>query len=102
MTEEQEKQERLKAAKELSDSALLFYLQNHYEEAEPLFQEVLSIYQQYIGEKYIEYANTLHNLALLYSKQRQIEKAEPLFEQAKIILKAATRNQFFINNQRRH
>jgi tetratricopeptide (TPR) repeat protein len=70
----------------LTEAALLLnktgcYLDDRarYSEAEPLYQQALSIREQQLGPDHPNTATTLNNLAVLYRSQGKYEQAEPLY-----------------------
>ena len=72
-----------------SEAAALFdqagrYLQERgrYEQAAPLLQRALAIYEQLVGVEHPLTATSLHNLALLSERQGKYEQAEPLYRRA--------------------
>jgi tetratricopeptide (TPR) repeat protein len=73
----------------LTEAALLLnktgcYLDDRarYSEAEPLYQQALSIREQQLGPDHPNTATTLNNLAVLYRSQGKYEQAEPLYVRA--------------------
>jgi tetratricopeptide (TPR) repeat protein len=56
--------------------------QGKYEEAEPLYQRALDIFEQKLGPNHPHIAFTLHNLANLYRDQGKDQRAEPLYQRA--------------------
>ncbi|MCY7276218.1 MAG: CHAT domain-containing protein, partial [Phormidesmis sp. CAN_BIN44] len=59
-----------------------------YSDAEPFYQQALSIYKTALGEKHPNVATSLNNLAALYSDQGRYRDAEPFYQQALSIRKA--------------
>jgi tetratricopeptide (TPR) repeat protein len=61
-----------------------YYLYEHaqYEQAKPLFERALAIYEQVLGPNHPHTATSLNNLAGLYQSQSDYEQAKPLFERA--------------------
>jgi len=53
-----------------------------YEEAEPLYERALHIFEQVLGPEHSDVAQSLNNLAILYCEQGRYEEAEPLYERA--------------------
>lgn len=68
-----------------------------YREAEPLFQEALSIYRDQFGDSSAEtlrerdpnVATSLNNLASLYQAQGRYKDAEPLYQESLSIWREA-------------
>jgi tetratricopeptide (TPR) repeat protein len=60
-----------------------------YAEAQPLFQQALTIREKTLGPEHTDVATSLNELALLYHDQGQYGKAEPLFQRAVAIYKKA-------------
>ncbi len=60
------------------------YLQarGQYQEAEPLLQQALAIYERTLEPDHPDVATSLHDLATLYWEQGKYAQAEPLFQQA--------------------
>lgn len=46
--------------------AILYYEQEHYEQAESLFQRVLRIIEQTLGPEHLELARALNNVGSFY------------------------------------
>ncbi|HEY9749534.1 MAG TPA: tetratricopeptide repeat protein [Allocoleopsis sp.] len=69
-------------ATSLNNLALLYESQGRYEEAEPLYLQVLELDKHLLGEDHSDVATSLNNLALLYTYQGRYEEAEPLHLQA--------------------
>jgi tetratricopeptide (TPR) repeat protein len=53
-----------------------------YNEAEPLFQEALTIIRASLPPNHPQLANHLNNLAFLYESQGKYNEAEPLYLEA--------------------
>ena len=53
-----------------------------YEQAEPLYQQTLSIFEQTLGPEHPQVAFPLGGLADLYREQGRYEQAEPLYQRA--------------------
>ncbi|ACK65282.1 TPR repeat-containing protein [Rippkaea orientalis PCC 8801] len=66
----------------LTNLAGLYSFQGRYKEAEPLYQQVLSMTQKLLGIEHPDVATSLNNLAGLYESQGRYEAAEPLYQQA--------------------
>ncbi|HZU03769.1 MAG TPA: tetratricopeptide repeat protein, partial [Ktedonobacteraceae bacterium] len=60
------------------------YLSEHawYNEAEPLFQRALRIWEQLLGPEHPNVAYPLNDLATLYVEQGKYRQAEPLYQRA--------------------
>lgn len=69
------------AAMVLNNLAITYDKMGRYEQAEPLFREVLRLWEQFVGKQHPEYAATLNNLAALYYHNQEYEKAEALYLQ---------------------
>ena len=70
----------------LNDLAFLYSSQGRYEEAEPLYKQALSLYQQvFSGKHHPIIATIINNLAALYELQGRYEEAEPLCRQALLL-----------------
>src|SRR3989442_3081375 len=69
----------LSEAKSLIYRAILYWKKGKYEEAEPLYERALAIYEHVPGEEPPDTASTLNNLANLYTDQGKYEVAEPLY-----------------------
>ena len=72
----------LQRASQLNRQAIELYQQGRYSDAEPLFEESLTIRQEQLGERHPDVATTLNNLATLYEAQRRYGEAEPLLQLA--------------------
>jgi len=61
-----------------------WYLQDRarYEQAAPLYQRALAIYEQQLGPTHPDTATSLNNLAQLYQDQGKYPEAEPLYQRA--------------------
>jgi len=70
------------AGRLLNETAYYLYQKANYEEALPLYQEVLKIDEQVLGKQHPYYAQSLNNLAGLYRAQGQYEQALPLNQEA--------------------
>ncbi len=57
-----------------------------YEQAEPLYQRALAIWEKQVGPEHPNTAANLNNLALLYQAQGKYEQAEPLYQRALAIV----------------
>ena len=62
--------------------AQLYWDQDRYDEAEPLFKRSLAIDEKALGPDHPGVATTLNNLALLYSDQARYDEAEPLYKRS--------------------
>lgn len=87
---EQSEENELNLAIGLDNLAELYRHQGRYEEAEPLFEQVLAIWRKHLGGNHINVATSISNLALLYAAQGRYEEARPLFEQSLSIKRAQT------------
>ncbi|MGB3188457.1 MAG: CHAT domain-containing protein, partial [Limnoraphis sp.] len=76
-------------ANSLNNLALLYSDQGRYDEAEPLYQRSLAIYEKALGGNHPDVANSLHNLALLYRDQGRYSEAEPLYQRSLAIREKA-------------
>ena len=56
-------------AESLNNLAILYFYQGKYEQAEPLYQRALAIYEQQLGALHPNTATSLNNLAALYNTQ---------------------------------
>jgi tetratricopeptide (TPR) repeat protein len=66
----------------LNDMANLLKSQGKYEEALPLYQRALAIYQKSLGPEHPWMATTLNNMAILHYSQGKYEEALPLYQRA--------------------
>ena len=66
----------------LNNLATIYDNTGRYSEAEPLFEEALSIRRRLLGADHPDTAVSLNNLAGLYRIQGRYDDAEPLFEEA--------------------
>ena len=81
-------QEALAQAKRLNQQAMELYQQGKYNEAIPLAEKALAIFEKVLGENHLDVATSLNNLALLYQFQGRYSESEPLYQQALAIYKA--------------
>ena len=72
----------LELAAVLTRAANYVCLRAQYDQAEPLYQQALSICEQRLGRDHPQVAFPLHGLAGLYSEQGDYEQAEALFRRA--------------------
>lgn len=70
------------AARLLSQTGKILSDQAEYEEAEPLLQRALLIYEQILGPEHPDTVKSLNNLAQLYQTQSRYEEAEVLWQRA--------------------
>ena len=66
----------------LNSLAVLYKDQGRLREAEPLFQESLTMRQRLFPEDHPDVATSLNNLAVLYKDQGRLREAEPLFQES--------------------
>jgi tetratricopeptide (TPR) repeat protein len=66
----------------LYNLANLYYQQNKYAKAEPLFQRALQIREQRLGPDHLKVASSLTGLALLYEARLKLAKAKQLYQRA--------------------
>jgi CHAT domain-containing protein/Flp pilus assembly protein TadD len=66
----------------LNNLAHLYQVQGKYQQAEPLLQRSLVIYEKALGNEHPDVARSLNNLALLYQAQGKYQQAEPLYLRA--------------------
>jgi tetratricopeptide (TPR) repeat protein len=66
----------------LHDLAVFYGKQGKYEQAEPLYQRALTIFERVLGPDHPDTARNLHDLAALYADQGKYEQAEPLYQRA--------------------
>jgi tetratricopeptide (TPR) repeat protein len=72
-------------ATSLNRLARLYYKQEQYALAEPLYKRALAINEKAFGPESPDVAANLNNLAYLYDKQGQYALSEPLFKRAMAI-----------------
>ena len=68
----------------MNQQVVEFCQQGQYEQAETLFQQVLTSQEKVLGLEHPDTLGTRHNLAALYRQQGQHERAEILFQQTLI------------------
>jgi len=66
----------------LNEAGLALRYAGKYQEAFPLYQNVLEIREKVLGKQHKDYAESLNNLAELYQEQGQYEKAFQLYQEA--------------------
>ena len=76
--------------------AQTYYLEEHYAEAEPLYQRSLPIWEAVLGGDNPELATTLDNLAVVYAAQEKFALAEPLYRRSQALRQKA--NVLSLNN----
>jgi tetratricopeptide (TPR) repeat protein len=76
-------------ANSLNNLAKLYYSQEKYNQAEPLYQQVLAINRANLPPNHPSLATSLNNLALLYQSQGKYNQAEPLYQEALAIDRAS-------------
>ncbi|AFY68662.1 Tetratricopeptide TPR_1 repeat-containing protein [Thalassoporum mexicanum PCC 7367] len=69
-------------ANRMNNQATLYSAQGHYELAEPLLQQVLTIRQELYGDEHTHVADSLNNLGALYYNQAKFAEAEPIFQKS--------------------
>jgi tetratricopeptide (TPR) repeat protein len=62
----------------MNNLALLYHYQGRYEQAEPLYLQVLELGKRLWGEDHPDVAISLNNLAALYKSQGRYEQANYL------------------------
>jgi tetratricopeptide (TPR) repeat protein len=68
----------------MNNLGALYYNQEKYAEAEPLYQRALVIREQLLEAEHPDTAQSLNNLALLYKSQERYAEAEPLYHCAHV------------------
>src|SRR5205814_172697 len=66
----------------LNNLANLYWQQGKYDQAEPLYQRALCIWEQALEPEHPDVARLLNNLASLYREQGKYDQAEPLYQRA--------------------
>jgi len=69
-------------AESLNERALLYLEQGKYEQAEPLFQRALSIFEAAFRIEHPRTAESVYGLAKLYQRQGKYEQAKALYQRA--------------------
>jgi tetratricopeptide (TPR) repeat protein len=69
-------------AKSLNILALLLWEQGEYEQARPLYERSLAIWEKALGKEHSLVATGLNNLATTWERSRDTTTAEPLFREA--------------------
>ena len=69
-------------ASSLNNLAELYRAQGRYEDAEPLYDQALSIRRRVLGADHPSTARSLNNLAGLYYVQGRYSEAVPLYKEA--------------------
>ena len=85
----------LAQAEQLKQQVLRLYQQRKYDEAVPLAEESLSIFQRILGDRYLAVADSLVLLALLYAEQDRYKDAESLYIQALGLVEKSTSDQLY-------
>jgi len=73
-------------ATSLNNLAELYRAQGNYEQAEPLHQRALAIWEKALGPEHLDVGASLNNLAGLYHAQGNYAEAEPLYQRALAIV----------------
>jgi len=68
----------------------IYLARRRYRDAEPLYEQALSLWRNLVGPEAYETGVALNNLAVVYSRTRRYERAIPLFERAEEILERTT------------
>jgi len=63
--------------------------QGNYEQAKPLYERALSVWEKVLGAEHPQMALGLNNLAGLHKTQGNYEQAKPLYERALAIFEKA-------------
>lgn len=69
----------------MNNLALLYKTQGHYEQAEPLYERALAIWEKALGPDHTHVATVLNNLAALYRATNRDDEAEALEQRAAAI-----------------
>lgn len=76
----------VKAARNYYDVALQHQEKRQYSQAESLYQQALTVREQWLGSDHLDVALSLNSLAVLYYSQESYAEAEPLYLRAITIL----------------
>ncbi len=76
----------VKAAQNYHDVALQHQEKKQYSQAESLYQQALTVREQWLGSDHLDVALSLNSLAVLYYSQESYAEAEPLYLRAITIL----------------
>ncbi|HAG80666.1 MAG TPA: hypothetical protein DCL61_05730, partial [Cyanobacteria bacterium UBA12227] len=76
----------VKAARNYHDVALQYQEKRQYSQAESLYQQSLTVREQWLGSDHLDVALSLNSLAVLYHSQERYAEAEPLYIRAVTIL----------------
>ncbi len=68
---------------------MLYYTQDQYAQAEPLYKRALAIVKKALGPHHPDITTDLNNLAALYKTQDQYAQAEPLYKRTLTIMEKA-------------
>jgi tetratricopeptide (TPR) repeat protein len=77
------------AARLLNKAGVYLYERALFEEAEPLYQRALAIWEKALGPEHSDVARSLNNLAVLYRNQGKYAAGEPLYQRALAIWEKA-------------
>ena len=85
--------EDLNEARRLGNQAVRLVSAGRYEEALPLSERALAIFEKLVGTENPEFAASLNNLAMLYKEKGDYARAEPLYQRALAIKERMTGTQ---------
>jgi len=74
--------DQIEAATCLNNQAMYLQALGDYAQAEPFYQEALSMREQLLGPEHPEVAESLNNLGFFYYAQGKYQQAEPMYQRA--------------------
>jgi tetratricopeptide (TPR) repeat protein/transcriptional regulator with XRE-family HTH domain len=74
--------DQIEAATCLNNQAMFLHALGDYAQAEPFYQEALSMREQLLGSEHPQVAESLNNLGFFYYAQGKYQQAEPLYQRA--------------------
>jgi tetratricopeptide (TPR) repeat protein len=74
--------EHVELAYPLTNLASLYFEQGKYQQAEPLYQRAVRIFEQELGLEHVMVAYPLNGLADLYTEQEHYDQVELCYERA--------------------
>ena len=71
--------EYLDILRSMSNLARLLESQGKYNEAEPIYWQILDLIEKVLGKEYLDILMSMNNLTFLLQSQDKYDKAEPIY-----------------------